>query len=395
MRPFHALGSGLALCLFLGSPARSEEVPSGVVSTYREQNNWVHIYKNPSYDSHAGDHSVLILGLNSRADVVREQSGYVNPSTGRPYDVVIGLAAPGTLAEYERVLWLDHFDARENAGAVGAALSKAFGGKIDAATVDMHSNGNSVGIALLEKNLGFTGVQHLNMMAPDEGFQARNLDPERLSAIVAAHHIKSIDVFVNSGDLVPKAGEVSSEAEDAVLLDNLSSKWIPVLRHYFDYATPVSLGTTSSRPTWSCAPSSPPTLRSSTRWEKAWVRRISGGLPALWSRPVASAGRFCKRIGELTTVRESSLSLIGDAEGNLREIKGYQAGLSLPADQAFIDASAVPAASDERVLARLRGQVALIEKTLSCLTQIAERPAELPNEAYHPPPQPPATPQGP
>jgi hypothetical protein len=288
------------------------------------------------------------------------------------------------------VFWKDHFDARENAGAVGAAIAKAFDGKIDAATVDMHSNGNSVGIALLEKNLGFTGVTRLNMMAPDEGFEARNLDPDRLSGIVAAHHINAIDVYINSGDVVPKAGNVSKELADLLAFENVSAKGVPIRGHDFDYRIPLSLGDhyLASYLVLRALESGDPGLIESMRKS---VGEDTFQAVASVVTPTGSFGaKIRKRSEELKMQEDVPRALIGDLEANLGEIRRFQAGLSQPGDQALMDEAGRFSANDQVLLLDLRDRVASIERALECLAQIIDRPAEEPNETYHPPPQPPA-----
>jgi hypothetical protein len=64
-------------------PARTQ------VDTYSEGGYRVHILENPgARTTDAANRSVLVLGLGSNESSVQDSRYYVNPTTGRPFDVV-------------------------------------------------------------------------------------------------------------------------------------------------------------------------------------------------------------------------------------------------------------------------------------------------------------------
>jgi hypothetical protein len=375
-----AFAAVLALGLWLPGSAPADEIPSGVVWTHKEENNWVHIYKNPSYDTTStANRSVLVLGYRSSEEVVNEQCKYVNPATGKPYDVVIGLAMPTETTEAARVFEKDHFNADENAGAVGAAIEKAFGGKIQAATVDMHSNGNAVGITMLEKNIGFTGVTKLSMMAPDEGFGGRYLDPDKLSAMVGRQGIHSIDLYVNSGDLVPKAGKMTKEIEDVMALENISAKGVPLRPHYFDYDIHLSIGDhyLAAYLVLRALESGDPTVIENMRasvTEDVFQQVVSA---------VKLTGKFgaqvAKTIDGLYARLNIQRGLMGEAKHNLDEIQNYRAALSPTDNAALLEAANQFVSDAQKTVEQLQARIDLIERALACYSRIPPIPGTVPS----------------
>ncbi|MBI3076482.1 MAG: hypothetical protein HYY85_05740, partial [Deltaproteobacteria bacterium] len=61
---------------------------------------------------------MLLLGTFSDPSAVLQSRRLVNPETGRPYDVVIGLGADTLPEEFGRVVLKDHLYAGENAQAL-------------------------------------------------------------------------------------------------------------------------------------------------------------------------------------------------------------------------------------------------------------------------------------
>jgi hypothetical protein len=391
-----------------GNPApsrESEEVTieaDGVLSHKEQQKDyWVHIYKNPSYDDTPPEkRSVLLLGYNSTADVVKEQRMYVNPATGQPYDAVIGTGSPVTWDEVNRVFVEDSFNADDNAEMVGASIEKEFGGKIQAGTLDMHSNGNAVGIALLDKNIGISGVKKLNMMEPDEGFGAHNLDRDRLAAIVAGQGIRDIELYVTSGDPVPKAGEKTGEIKDLLALENISAKGIPLREHDYDYFGGYSGGLPiKSHFLTTCL-----VLRAFESGDPDIMKAVRDSVTAAIFDEVVSKlrpkGQFrqqlAKTMAALPAQETLDMTLIKALETDLQKIQSYQTGLDTSKeDQAIMNTAAGKLMDkDRQALDVLNEKIKSIDQALAWLVQIIGKPPDEfdsnnPGDAYHPPAQPP------
>jgi hypothetical protein len=108
----------------------------------------IHIFENPDVrQRNPGERSVLLLGTFSDPDAVLKSRNYINPATGRRFDVIIGLGADNIVAEARRVVLEDHFNADRNAAALRSAITQHFGGPLAAGTLTAHSNGTTVGIS--------------------------------------------------------------------------------------------------------------------------------------------------------------------------------------------------------------------------------------------------------
>ncbi|MCC7138201.1 MAG: hypothetical protein IT460_07210 [Planctomycetes bacterium] len=172
--------------------------------------------------------AVLVLGMGADGRTVLETSKSArNPATGRPYDVVVGCRTdpigrlqnlPPALAVAERALQFscreslriidDHLDPHRTASAVAAAVRERFNREsIRVTSLDLHSNGNPVGLALLESQRCFEGVRRVNLMCPDYGLMGHALSRARLERLrrVLGGDIE-FHLWRIQGDIVPKFG---------------------------------------------------------------------------------------------------------------------------------------------------------------------------------------------
>ncbi len=168
----------------------------------------VYIGVAPNAILHSGECGVLVLGTFSGAQAVQESGNQLlNPATGRPYDVIIGIGLQKTRSELRRVILEGHYDATRNAEAVKGAILQHFKRSVEVGSLDMHSNGVPVGLDTVEKGaFTFAKDAQLHLMGPDIGFGGRHLDPERLNKLrdrgVGRVHLHAIH-----GDIIPEFGE--------------------------------------------------------------------------------------------------------------------------------------------------------------------------------------------
>jgi hypothetical protein len=198
-------------------------------STQKEGYN-IHIYESPNSPATDADRAVLVLGMWSGPAAVKDAASLTNPATNRPYDVIIGLGSDSKLDELNRVIAKDHLDATANAKAMAEAIDEHFGQPLVAHTLDLHSNGNTVGITALLQGQGadagapvaFQGVKAVNSLGPDIGYGGRYLDADHLQALQAAG-VDNVDVYRINGDIVPELGvmtkAIASIATDAYVAD--------------------------------------------------------------------------------------------------------------------------------------------------------------------------------
>ncbi len=161
---------------------------------------------------------------------VQQAAFLINPATHKPYDVVIGLGSDSKLDEVNRVVAHDHINAAANATALAEAIQEHFGQPLVAHTLDLHSNGNTVGItALLQSQsagpdgpIAFQGVKAVNSMGPDIGYGGQYLDADHIKALQSIG-VESVDVFRIKGDIVPELGELSKNLVSNVLDQNVAT----------------------------------------------------------------------------------------------------------------------------------------------------------------------------
>lgn len=180
-----------------------------IVTTYREGAFNIHIYERPGSRATPAQRSVLLLGTFSDPGAVLETRQLLNPATGRPYDVVIGLAADSLPDEASRVIAKDHFYAGENADTLKQALLKHFKGPLEAKSLDTHSNGTTVGIVGILRG-AFRGVTDLHVMGPDVGYGGAYLNKDSLAGL-KSHGVEAVHVYRNRGDIIPALGAMSQQ----------------------------------------------------------------------------------------------------------------------------------------------------------------------------------------
>lgn len=256
------LGKWAALFLFAATAASAagqepptprglkiEPPPAPNFMSYEEGAYDIHIYENPkAKDKPKAERTVLVLGLFSNKDEAYNDRRLINPATHQPYDVIIGLGASERGVEYHpdpslteqaqnelkhgeavfrelcRVILKDHATADDNAAALKSAVNKYFGGPLQAKSVDVHSNGTTVGVTALAKGGTFEGVKKVAVMGPDIGYGGQYLDRDHLAQLKQAG-VNSVEVYRIRNDLVPAGGQISAALGKAVpqakLADNL------------------------------------------------------------------------------------------------------------------------------------------------------------------------------
>ena len=211
----------LASAAIAGPEDRIVVPPPDTVHTYSHEGYNVHIYVNPNSAATDDDRAVLLLGTASGPGEVLADTDLVNPKTGKPYDVIIGVGSDSKLGEFARVVCADHFDADVNTKALREAIQDQFGGSLHAASLDTHSNGNTLGVTAMlttGDDAPFTGVHEMHAMGPDIGYGGHYFNADNLAKI---HGVGvEIYVYVNRGDFVPTLGYSSQQLVQAIR-DNL------------------------------------------------------------------------------------------------------------------------------------------------------------------------------
>ncbi len=198
------LALALALLLAMGPTpvAESQDLkPPRPPTTYDIEGFAIHIDSNPKSTAAPDKRSVLVLGWGSDRASVVEARRLENPATGKPYDVIIGLGqGPADDPREVRRIILDHAAADANARALQTAIARHFGAPLEAGTLDVHSNGTTVGVTAIE-NGAIRGVREVHAMGPDIGFGARYVNPET-SERLRAKGVKEFHVYRTEGDIV-------------------------------------------------------------------------------------------------------------------------------------------------------------------------------------------------
>ena len=202
--------------------AQDREVWSKTIDGYP-----VHIYADPSGASDPGKRGVLVLGTFSDAkDALSDARKLVNPSTGRPYDVIIGVGcsdnpesfreflgeAKAVAKELTRVVADDHWNADRNAAAVKKGIEERFGGPLAARSVDMHSNGTPVGVTAIEQG-AFRNVREMHLMGPDIGYAGKYVTEERLNSMKGIG-VQEVHIHRTKGDIIHGLGHLTEGIVD-------------------------------------------------------------------------------------------------------------------------------------------------------------------------------------
>jgi tetratricopeptide (TPR) repeat protein len=196
-----------------GGPSAAQGGSRGSVSTSPVGGYQIHILNNQDPSQPTGNpRSVLLLGLDSDRQSVSDASNYINPSTGKRFDVVIGLGTSG-LNDVSRVL-TDHFSADQNAAALRTAIDKQFGGPLEAETLYTHSNGTTVGVASVLRGT-FTNVKEVDILGPDVGYGNQYVNPTAFAGLKGAG-VQTVNIYRNSLDVVPAIGSITADLGSAV-----------------------------------------------------------------------------------------------------------------------------------------------------------------------------------
>ncbi|MGD0464841.1 MAG: hypothetical protein ABSB74_20340 [Tepidisphaeraceae bacterium] len=234
---------GIAGCIAVAVsviPARADSTdipvpgaadPNLTSNTY--EGHPIHIYVRPDNDTPPDQRAVLLLGMVSNAAEVTKDANLINPRTGKPYDVIVGVGADSIAGELKRAVAEDHLCADQNALALKEAFAAQFNGPLQAASLDMHSNGNTVGIAAIQMD-AFSGVKDLSAMGPDIGYSGHYFTPDTLAQL-KAHGVDTMHIYVNRGDFVPTLGWVSAELVHSITDNTVGSALHQLADNALDY----------------------------------------------------------------------------------------------------------------------------------------------------------------
>lgn len=347
----------VVLAVLFSSASSSQqriEVPVPVTAaTYQEGQFNIHIYERPGSRANPHERSVLILGTFSGPDAVLESRTLVNPETGRPYDVVVGLASDTAGRELGRVL-RDHSHAGANAEALKNAFTQHFGGPLVAKSIDTHSNGTTVGVVAVTKG-AFQGVKQLHIMGPDIGYGGAYLNKQSLSNLKGAG-VESVHVYRNRGDIIPALGEITKEFTKAVPTEKIAEHVYKAVTAMRDLSTASGGGTPMIR----YREFQPVGVGTQNHYVRNYVSQRAGFIkePAAPPPPQDAKG---VRIYIDDEILEKAL-LSGTPEETARLLQAFGQHLATAADDA----------SQERVLARFADQMKARFKNSKMLAKLDE-----------------------
>jgi len=234
----------LASLLFVSAPAQQRQrglkiippPPPVGAATYKIGSYNIHIFENPGARSrNPAERSVLLLGTFSDPSAVLNSRNYINPATGRRFEVVIGLGADNIGDEARRVVLEDHFNADRNAAAMRSAIVQHFGGPLVAGTLDTHSNGTTVGISGILQG-ALRDVKKVNVLGPDIGYGGTYLNKESLGKLKQAG-VEAVDIYRNRGDIIPALGQMSALLGNSIPGVSAATQAVKSLQALMEVAT--------------------------------------------------------------------------------------------------------------------------------------------------------------